>query len=280
MQITDIINYSLKPSLYEKGTSFMWTDEYISKQLLNIHLQEDLDLGSRQKSSIIKTVDWILGKHASVSPLDILDLGCGPGLYAEKFAKAGHRVHGIDISRSSIDYARRSAGKNRLSIDYTVGSYLEHELETGKYDLILLIYTDFGVLLPDERDTLLKQVYKALKPGGIFIFDVLKGIEIEKKIVPGSWEAVTGGFWKKEAYLALSNSFLYEEEKVILMQHIIADNMSNCEVYRFWTHLFSENDIETLLLEFQFQNIHFRDDLLPDKDTWSGRNVLFCTAIK
>jgi hypothetical protein len=46
MNISDIIAKTKKPGIYEKGTAFMWTDEHISKQLLHIHLDPDIDLAN------------------------------------------------------------------------------------------------------------------------------------------------------------------------------------------------------------------------------------------
>lgn len=43
---------------------------------------------------------------------------------------------------------------------------------TNWLDVITLIYCDYAPLTKPERDVLLKKVYKALKPNGIFIFDV------------------------------------------------------------------------------------------------------------
>ena len=49
MNLADIISKIEKPKIYEKSSAFMWTDEHISKQLLNVHLNSDIDLGSRKK---------------------------------------------------------------------------------------------------------------------------------------------------------------------------------------------------------------------------------------
>jgi SAM-dependent methyltransferase len=37
----------------------------------------------------------------------VLDAGCGPGLVSEALLRAGHRVHGIDLSAEMIDRARK-----------------------------------------------------------------------------------------------------------------------------------------------------------------------------
>lgn len=280
MKIQDILSKSIKPGIYEKGTSFMWTDEYISKQLLHIHLNPDVDLASRKTTTIKSTVEWILKMQPQNKKLEILDLGCGPGLYSEIFAGYGHNVTAIDISKTSIDYAKKEAALKNLNISYINANYLELSLPENKYDLITLIYTDFGVLLPSERNELLNMIYRLLKKGGMLIFDVLKDNRIDEKALPPKWEVSNSGFWKELPYIVLSESFLYKEKKVILYQHIILDEHDNIDVYRFWTHFFSEPDLENMLTEHRFGRINFYDDVLPSGDLWTGDNVIFCTAIK
>ncbi len=279
MNITELITKMGKPVLYEKGTAFMWTDEHISKQLLNIHLNPDIDLGSRKKATIQKTANWILetlGKKNAT----ILDLGCGPGLYAEIFAQKGHKVTGVDISENSINYACNNAETKGLDIDYINASYLDIEPEENKYDLVTLIYTDFGVLLPEERKRLLSIINKSLKPGGLFIFDVLNDKNLYKKTAPKNWEAAGTGFWKSTPYIALSESYLYDMEKVILYQHFVIDDKSNCDIYRFWTHFFSHQDLETILAQQNFELESCHENILPCDDLFSGDNVTFSVASK
>jgi len=280
MKIDQIVSKSEKPELYEKGSSFMWTDEHISKQLLNIHLNPNVDLGSRKKETIEKTANWILSTQKGKEKINILDLGCGPGLYTEIFAEKGHSVTGIDISKNSIEFAKESARDKGLNISYLNASYLDANLDPEQYDLVVLIFTDLGVLTPDEREILLGKIYQTLKKGGTFIFDVLNDKEIEKKVPPKSWESSNNGFWKESPYLALSESFLYREEKVVLFQHNIIDTEENIETYRFWTHFFSRDDVKVMLEKHKFRAINSIEDILPEGDMWSGDNVIFTMASK
>ncbi len=281
MKINDILNMINKPKIYEKGTHFMWTNEYISRQLLQIHLNPDVDLASRNRATIEKTIEWILDLKANEEKLEILDLGCGPGLYSERLAKKGHQMTGIDISKNSIDYAKTSAKKQNLKIDYRVGSYLDLELEEQKFDMILLIYTDFGVLNPSERKILLDKIHRALKPNGIFVFDVLSDSELEQKISPKNWELCSdNGFWDAKPYLELSNSYLYEEQKVILYQNAIITEDEDVRIYRFWTGVFNDEKLSNLLQENGFADYSFHDDVLAGDGLWDGKNVIFTVASK
>ena len=88
------------------------------------------------------------------------------------------------------------------------------------------------------------------------------------------------GFWKDSPHIALSESFLYEKENLILYQHTVIGEKNDVKVYRFWTHFFSQNNIFQMLKEHNFLNINFREDILPEDDMWNGDNVIFCIAEK
>ena len=268
----DIINQ--KPGLYEKGDSVMWTDEHISKQLLNIHLNPEIDAASRIQPSIDNTIDLIL-KCCSKQRVNILDLGCGPGFYAEKLTCHGHKVTGVDFSENSIAYAKRWAKEKYLDIDYVCQDYLQLDYE-NQFDLVMIIYTDFGVLTPVEREKFLKNVHRALKPNGIFLFDVLNDKNIEQKLqMHNSWEFWKRGFWKNEPYLELVNGFSYSEENVLLKQHTIIDDSNSINIYRFWTHFFKNEKVIEILSEQGFGKVSKYEDILPASNLWNGENVTF-----
>ena len=92
-----------KPILYKKTEGEFWNDEHISMQMLKAHLNPEFDGASRKHAFIEESVAWIT---ELVSPIDyplLFDIGCGPGIYAEKFARQGYYVTGIDFSKRSID---------------------------------------------------------------------------------------------------------------------------------------------------------------------------------
>lgn len=278
MDFTTLIKAAGKPEIYTPGTSAMWVDEYISIRLLETHLSQETDLASRKESTISSTVQWIMEKVPG-DKLKILDLGCGPGFYAEKMAERGHIVTGMDISANSIEYARESARANELDITYLLQDYLELE-EEGCYDLILLIFTDFGVLVPEQRTTLLRNIYRALKPGGFFIFDVLNDNYKPKGGEAQQWEVSTSGFWRDKPYLALTASFHYAEQKVTLSQHIIVEEDGGMEVYRFWIHTCSNEDLERILSTEGFNAIQCYEKVIPDSELYGAGEVTFCIAGK
>ena len=81
----------------------LWTDEYTSKQMLNYHLADDLDISSRNKKFLERSANWIVKKFDLNSEKAVADFGCGPGLYTSVFAKSGASVTGIDFNEVAIE---------------------------------------------------------------------------------------------------------------------------------------------------------------------------------
>lgn len=273
----DLIKFTGKPALFERGTANFWDDSHISKHLLAAHLNPDWDAASRRPETIDKTVQWIAANFLPEKGA-ILDLGCGPGLYAERFAQLGHKVTGLDFSRRSIEYAIGSRDEKGLDIEYIYQNYLTMEY-CGQFDLVLLVYCDFGALTDCERDILLNKIYTALKPGGILVFDVF-GEEFKDTIKEEqSWELVDHGFWAPGPHCVLSQSFHWPEEKVGLSQHIVLREDGSSDVYRIYDHYYAREDLVRLLDQAGFAQSNFHGDLIGSTN-FAASPVLFVSAVK
>jgi ubiquinone/menaquinone biosynthesis C-methylase UbiE len=279
MKIEELLRRQEKPALYAPGTAVMWTDEHISRQLLAVHLDQNTHLASRKTPVIEKTVALVLSRREGKS-LDILDLGCGPGLYTERFAREGHRVTGVDFSENSLNYARKSAEGKGLALTYVQGNYLQLELPEQSFDLVTMIYEDYAVLNPEERAVLLRRIAGVLRKGGVFFFDYPNDRHFEERISPPSWECSPSGFWRDTPYLSLSRSFVYGEEKVILVEHLVFDDTRGWEIYRFWHTFFPRERIEKELGESGFRVESLHEDILPGESVWTGDNVTFAFCRK
>jgi 2-polyprenyl-3-methyl-5-hydroxy-6-metoxy-1,4-benzoquinol methylase len=230
MDIKEIIKIVGNPKLYDKGKDIMWTDKHISKYLLEAHINPEIGVASRTSEDIDKTVDMI---DQLIKPESkILDLGCGPGLYTERLARKKHKVTGVDFSKNSIEYAIQQRDKNQSDVKYINCNYLELDFD-DKFDLIIMIYCDFGVLVPEERITLMKMIHKSLKPGGIFLFDAINEQTIARINFNSSWEMSESGFWSSTPYICLNKIFHFEENKATLDQHIVIDDNGSFKLYRF-----------------------------------------------
>ena len=79
----------------------LWTDEHTSEQMLAYHLNDDIDLSSRNTEFIERSVEWIASRFDIGTGTKIADFGCGPGLYTARLAEKQAEVTGIDFSKRS-----------------------------------------------------------------------------------------------------------------------------------------------------------------------------------
>ena len=159
----DLHDLMKPPALYERTDAAFWDDEHISRGMLAAHLDPEFEGASRSFAFMDRSVDWICATAPPATHPRLLDLGCGPGLYAERFARAGYAVTGVDLSPRSLDHARRSANEQGLAIDYRCRNYLELDLD-GSFDIAVMIYCDYGALSSDERRVVLRRVRERLRP--------------------------------------------------------------------------------------------------------------------
>jgi SAM-dependent methyltransferase len=247
LDLNRILALQQKPAPFEPGEPLFWDDPHISTQMLKAHLDPNSDLASRRPETIDRMVRWIVDTLGLQAGDRVLDLGCGPGLYASRLAERGLIVTGVDYSRRSIAYARDYAEAHDLAITYRYENYLELKDENA-YDAVLLIYGDFCPLSPDQRSRLLGNVRRALKPGGRFVLDVTTRTLRAKYGVKHGWYAVDTGFWRPGPHLVLEEGFDYPEEKIYADQHIVIDPDGKVSVYRNW---FQDYDPAMLTAELE-----------------------------
>jgi len=173
-------------------------------------------------------------------------------------------VTGIDHSKRSIQYATEYAQQNRLDIDYLYGNYLTIDCPQD-FDLIVLIYYDFGVLSEQDRDLLLKKIHRSLKPGGFFVFDVNTPYHHDSIAESRSWSFQKTGFWRAIPHLLLSEVFKYPKSNVLLYQYVVIDDNPCIDAYRIWDQAYSIKSISRLLAKNNFSDMEFYTDLAGEK---------------
>jgi 2-polyprenyl-3-methyl-5-hydroxy-6-metoxy-1,4-benzoquinol methylase len=219
----------------------LWTEPYLSQQMLHHHLDQDSDLASRRLPTIDTVVDWIDGKF-DLDGKKVCDLGCGPGLYAQRFAGRGAIVQGLDFSANSIAYAQEVALKTKSSVEYRVGNYLKDSLPSDQ-DIVTMIYCDLCALSPQQREIVYEKVRGALNPEGTFFFDVMSAVAYKAREETSAFgRRFMGGFWAEGDYFAFQNTFKYDEIKVMLDQYTILESHRTWQVFN-WMQYFTSSDI-------------------------------------
>lgn len=226
------------PEPFEPSEAPFWDDPHIGPALLATHLDDAVEAASRSGPTMDRAVAW-LAEQGLVGPgVRVLDLGCGPGLVAERLARVGCRVTGVDLSSGSLAHARASADRAGLAIDYRRADFRELA-DVACYDVVLQSFGELSTFAPAVRDDLLARVRRALVPGGAFVFDA--STPHLHPPTGRTWEASDGGFWRPGPHLVLSERFVTPADdgtQLACDQYVVVDGdvEGGVTTYRMWFH--------------------------------------------
>jgi len=266
-----LFSFLQRPALYAPGTSQFWNDPYISSHVLGAHLNPEEESASRHPSFMNRSVLWVASLFPPTQHPSLLDLGCGPGLYAERFCRAGYRVTAIDFSRGSVAYAKEQAAQNGHEITYHCRDYLTLDFDSA-FDLVTLIYCDFGVLSTSSRALLLGKIRRALKPGGRLLFDVFTPAQHLGKPETKDWQFhESDSFWAAGPHLCLHAFYRYDADDTVLNQTVVIKEKETIS-YHIWEHCFTESSLAAEIQRAGFSSYKLYGDFsgkpyLPDGNT-------------
>lgn len=248
-----------KPTVFGHYTSdALWTDEYRSKQMLAYHLDEVLDVSSRNKAFIEESSAWI-ARHFQLGPgKSVCDFGCGPGLYTSRFSETGARVTGLDFSKNSIDYARDQARQAGRPINYIHTNYLEFR-PLERFDIITMIMCDYCALSPMQRKRLLHCFHECLNVDGAILLDVYSMSAYASREEHSVYERnQLNHFWYEEDYFCFVNTFKYDSDRVVLDKYSIFPESGGSETVYNWLQYFTPESLAEELAKagFEVKQIH------------------------
>jgi SAM-dependent methyltransferase len=244
---------SWRPKPFEiYSPEMLWDDDYISIQLLGLHLDPKVEMVSRGPKFIDQSAAWLISYLDITKKTRIADLGCGPGLYSIRFAEQGAEVTGVDISRRSIEFAKQTAIRKNLSIEYISQNYFDFR-SPKKFDLIFMIFCDFCSFGPDKHRLIFRKFHDILADEGAVVLDVytLNQFNLREEFI--NYEHVEyDGFWSADEYFGFLNIFKYEDEKVILDKYTLIEKKRTRMFYN-WLQYFGKESLFNIFEENGFQ---------------------------
>jgi len=109
--------------------------------------------------------------------LRILDVGCGTGRHSIELTRRGYCVTGVDLSESQLARAREKAAEQNVRMDFLRHDARDLPFQAEFDAAIMLCEGGFPLMETDEMNfEILKNVTRALKDNGTFLFTTLNGL--------------------------------------------------------------------------------------------------------
>jgi len=259
------------PVPWVHGVNLPWDDPAFSERMLAQHLDQSHGAASRPvpevRGQVQVMLDWL-----NLHPGDrLLDVTCGPGLYAAEFARAGINVTGVDFSPASLRYARsHCAGlpcefiqADVRTVDFGSADF------APPYDAAIYIYGQFTVLTPDESRDMLRRIHAALRPGGRLLLEILDDGRFDKRD-SNWWYTDRGGLWGDFPYLHLGERRWDSEQQAAVERfYIINLDTGELQAYGLSDQAYPVEAMTAMLAEAGFARVtvHPAWDQLALKDS-------------
>ncbi len=207
--------------------------------------------------------------HAKRAVREVLDVACGGGRHVVGLAHRGYRCTGRDYTPERVEIARIKAKREGVSLALRQGDATKLDYQ-NEFDAVIALNILF--LLPNDEDVqkCLRQVHRALRPGGILVCNIdnpfcrangwlpeliREGSSVSESCIPGIHFA---GIQRLRSFDPTRGICWVHETKVIETPdgvHVFRDR-ERVRLLTFW-------DLTHYLGEAGFQAIHCYPDWNP-----------------
>lgn len=155
---------------------------------------------------------------------NILDSGCGPGVYSGELSLRCGKLYGVDVSSKMIEIAK---ARNLSNAEFSVGRVEALQFRDGVFDAVVCV----GVLeYLDNIEEGIREIARITKAGGAVIFTTQSAASILNKL---------------DYLIRLALRLLYGIIKI--------DFSKSFMNYDFWPRMLSNKEIAPLLQKYGFR---------------------------
>jgi len=142
-----------------------WLKGFFREEIFSPGLPEAVEQAPFEAAFVVRQLKLRKGQR-------VLDLCCGTGRHSFELAKRGLQVTGLDATASYLARAEREA-KGRDNPSFMLGDMRRLRFQS-EFDAVINLWTSFGYFEDLSEDELvLSGVCRALKPGGLFLIELI-----------------------------------------------------------------------------------------------------------
>lgn len=177
-------------------------------------------------------------------PLHVMDLYCGYGRHSIELARRGYFVTAIDNFQDLLSIAKQKAFSANVDVKFQECDMRNLDFRSS-FDAVINMFSAFGYYTDTENQEVLKLISKAIKPGGIFLLDLLNPDWIAHNNLNRYWRDPEGEYvlsYKVEV-----------QNKIVLMRRQLLKTGTNEKVqFDFLLRPYSLQEMTDMLIEADF----------------------------
>jgi SAM-dependent methyltransferase len=158
-----------------------WYESFFGQDYLDVYGYQFTDERARKETEFAaRALDLQPGQR-------VLDLCCGQGRHAVLLASLGLDVTGLDLSEQYLALTRAAAETHHVSLE-TVHADMREIPYEAHFDAVVNMFSSFGYLESEAEDArVLDSIFRALKPGGRVLLDLLNRDWVVDNYVQNDW---------------------------------------------------------------------------------------------
>ena len=152
--------------------------------------QNEWDRLDRHRTELALTLK-ALKEYMPPPPVDVLDIGGGPGRYSIALSERGYRATLLDLSQNCLEFAREKAQRSGVALaGYKHGTALDlSSFANGTFGAVLIMGPLYHLLDEDRRLQALREARRVLKPNGLMFASIIT------RYAPFRWAARNEPEW-------------------------------------------------------------------------------------
>ena len=184
----------------------------------------------------------------------VLALCCGPGRHSIVLAKRGLTVTSVDRTPFLLEKAKQRAKTENVNVEWIL-SDMRNFIRPNAYELALNMFTSFGYFDRKEDDILvLDNIYNSLKPGGLFLIDVVGKEWLAKVFQPTTSQQLSDGT------ILVQRHEIFDDWSRIRNEWILIQD-GKAKSFQFHHTIYSGQELKDRLIRVGFQSVKLFGDL-------------------